>query len=389
MSRPSSFRERCQRVAPLALLALACAKQEPQQPQPPGYYPPPAYGQPGNPPGYGQPPPGYGQQGYPQQGYPQPGYPEPQPGPTQPPPQPQVPPVATAPPTPTTPPSLPLPPIGSFDLGGSITQAFMRQEAQSVLAELIAALPDDARARVQGVPLKIVEDPKEVNAFAGCSASGAPFVAVTGPLLLIMARTSEVRAFDETTGSSRYNELANAIANEVKAKKAVAGPAPGFLALPQALDPRKLSRQKWLFDEQLAFVIGHELAHQHRNHTGCANGTSSNAITPRDIGRLLSSAVPLFNQPNEIEADIQGTYNLLDAGRRRQGSGGGAWSEEGAIMSLDFFSRLQSLGVATVVLGFLMTHPAPQFRLPIVSATAQQWRNNGGKAPAMPFQFPP
>jgi hypothetical protein len=268
-----------------------------------------------------------------------------------------------------------------------MTPAFMRQEAPSVLAELVAALPNDARARVQGVPLKIVEDPKEVNAFAGCTDAGAPFVAVTGPLLIIMARTSEARAFDETSGASKYNDLANGIANEVKAQKTVAGPAPGFLPLPQALDPRKLARQKFLFDEQLAFVLGHEIAHHHRGHTGCANGAAnSNAITPRDIGRFLSNTIPLFNQPNEIEADIQGTFNLLDTGSRRQG---GAWSEEGATMTLDFFSRLQSLGVETVVLGFLMTHPPPQVRLPIVRTTAQQWRSNGGKAPAFPFQLPP
>jgi len=271
-------------------------------------------------------------------------------------------------------------------MSGSIPPAFMRQEPLSVLAELTAALPDDARAKVQGVPLKIIEDPKDVNAFAACSDAGAPFVAVTVPLLLIMARTSEARAFDETAGTSKYGELANGFANEVKAQKTVTGPPPGFLPLPQALDPRKLARQKVLFDEQLAFVLGHEIAHHHRGHTGCANGAASNnAVTPRDIGRLLSSAVPLFNQPNEIEADIQGTFNVLDTGAKRQG---GAWSEEGAVMSLDFFSRLQSLGVETVILGILKTHPPPQLRLPVVRGAAQQWRNNGGRAPTLPFQLP-
>jgi hypothetical protein len=56
-------------------------------------------------------------------------------------------------------------------------------------------------------------------------------------------------------------------------------------------------------------------------------------------------------------------------------------------MILDFFARLQSLGVETVLLGFLSTHPAPQLRLPIVQNAAQQWRANGGKAPALPFRF--
>jgi hypothetical protein len=278
---------------------------------------------------------------------------------------------------------LPLPPFGSVDINGSFTPQYIRQEAPSIMGELIAGLPEAARAKVQGVPLKMVEEPKDVNAFAGCTSSGAPFVAVTTPLLLIMARAAETRAFDETFGTSKYEELANGFANEVKAQKTVTGPSAGFLPLPQALDPRKLSRQKFLFDEELSFIIGHELAHHHRGHTGCANGSAnSNVITPQDVGRLLSSAVPLFNQPNEVEADVQGTFNLLDTGSRRQG---GAWTEEGAVMALDFFSRLQSLGVETIVLGFLHTHPPPQFRLPIVRGAAQQWRNNGGKAPAFPF----
>jgi hypothetical protein len=262
----------------------------------------------------------------------------------------------------------------------------MRQEPPVVIAELVSALPDASRAKVQGIPLQTIEDPKEVNAFAGCTQQGTPFMGITAPLLLIMARTSETRAFDEIAGTAKYNELANGIANEVKAQKTVAGPPPGFLPLPQALDPRKLARQKFLFDEQVAFVLGHEMAHHYRGHTGCANGAAnSNAVTPQDIRRVLSSTVPLFNQPNEIEADVQGTFNLLDDGARRQG---GRFTEEGALMVLDFFTRLQSLGVETVVLGFLMTHPPPQIRLPIVQGAAQQWRSNGGHAPAFPFQFP-
>src|SRR5947207_2202739 len=242
---------------------VSCASQEPQRPPPQTY--PPNYG------GYGQPPPGYGQPYRPpQQGYPpSTGYPPAPPpygAPTTAPPT-AGPPTTAPPPSPsptqppTTPPppattALPPPPFGSFDLTGSTTPQFMRQEPLSVLAELIAALPPTARAKVQGVPVKIIEDPKEVTAFAGCTEAGAPFVAVTAPLLLIMARTSETRAFDETAGTAKYNDLANGIANEVKAQKTVAGPGPGFLPLPQALDPRKLARQKFLFDEQLAFVLG-------------------------------------------------------------------------------------------------------------------------------------
>jgi hypothetical protein len=288
-------------------------------------------------------------------------------------------------PAPPAPVSLPPPAFGSFDVNGSIASDYTRREPASVVAELIVNLGANDRGKVQGVPVELVDDPKDVNAFATCDKSGGAFVAVTAPLLLIMARTSETRAYDETYGSSKYNDLANGFAKEVKSQSTVTGPGPGFLPLPQSLDPRKLSRQLQLFDEQLAFVLGHELAHHYRGHTGCTNGAAkTNTISPQDIGRVLSSTVPLFNQPNEIQADVEGTWSLLDTGSRRNGA---RWTEEGALMILDFFSRLETLGVDTLLLGFLMTHPSPQIRLPIVQNAAQQWRGNGGKAPALPFRF--
>jgi hypothetical protein len=263
-----------------------------------------------------------------------------------------------------------------------MTDQFIRQEPMAVIGELIAALPEATAAKVRGMPLLVDDtDPKDVNAFAACTKSGG-VVAITYPLLFISARTAEARAYDELFGTAKYDQLSQGIANDVKQQKPVAGPPAGFLPLPQALDMRKLARQKTLLDEQLAFILGHELAHHHRGHTGCANGPSSQQLTPQDIGRVLSDAVPVFNQPNEIDADVQGTYNLLDAGAKRQQA---KWTEEGSLMSLNFFSRLQSLGVETVLLGFVMTHPLPQLRLPIVQNAAAQWRANGSKAPAFPF----
>jgi hypothetical protein len=274
---------------------------------------------------------------------------------------------------------IPAVPAGSTDAEGALANQFMRQEPLAVLAELVQALPEASAARVRGLPLLIKDDPKEVNAFAACTRSGG-IVAITSPLLLIIARTSEARAYDEIFGTSKYNDLSNGIADEVKQQKAVAGPPAGFLPLPQAADARKLARQRVLFDEQIAFVLGHELAHHHRGHIGCANGASQQ-LTPQDIGRVLSDAVPIFNQPNEIDADVQGTFNLLDAGAKRQAA---KWTEEGSLMSLDFFSRLESLGVETVLLAFLSTHPLPEVRQPIVQTAATAWRANGGKAPAFP-----
>ncbi len=382
----------------VALWALSCTYSSSRPNQPATYGTAPVYG---SPPPYGAPPVYGAPQPQPAPGPAQPGVVYPGPVTTQgprPAPAGAPAPVPAAPPAPSPVPqqapaqvpqttSLPSVTVGSFDADGSIAQATMRATAPSVIAELVAALPQQSASRVQGIPVSVIDDPKEVNAFAGCNQSGGAYMGITSPLLLIAARTSEAKAFDEIYGTSKYNELAGAIAAQVRAQKAVQGAAPGFLPLPQALDPRKLSRQKFLFDEQIAFVLGHELAHHYRGHTGCANGANQNAgLGPQDIGRVLSHAVPVFNQPNEIEADIQGTYNILDAGARRGQAG--AWTEEGGIMTMNFFGRLQSLGVETVLLGFLMTHPAPQLRQPIIQNSAQQWRSNGGRAPTFPFPLP-
>ena len=142
-----------------------------------------------------------------------------------------------------------------------------------------------------------------------------------------------------------------------------------------------MARQHQLFDEQLAFVLGHELGHHHLGHTGCANGGGSRGASPAMLGRILSRAIPMFNQPNEIAADIAGVNNLLTAGKNRQAY---KWTEGGAILTLDFFAALDQLTPAHIVFGFEMTHPHPLVRKPIVLQTANTSRMTGGAT----FPFP-
>ncbi len=334
----------------------------------PGQYPPGSYPPGQQPPGSyppGQQPPG----SYPP-GQPPPGsYPPGQPPPGSPPPG-----------------NLEAPPLGSFDAYGAMTPAFIRSEAKAVLDELVASLADADRAKVQGIPLAVIEDPSEVNAFAGCGKSGA-FMGITAPLLIMSAAASEAKAYDELAGTHKYDEYDDRVAGMVKAGQPVRGLNPGEIPQPTAVDPRKLARQKFLFDEQVGFVLGHELAHHYRGHTGCANGTSGQ-VGAEDIGRLLAGNVPLFNQPMEVDADVNGTRNVLTAGARRQG---GTWTEEGALMTLGFFNKLTGFGPEVLLMGFLRTHPPPAVRIPIVQTTAQQWRAGGGATtpqPSTPFPFP-
>lgn len=271
-------------------------------------------------------------------------------------------------------------PPGAVDANGSLTPAFQRSEVLAVFSELVAALPESERGRILGIPLRVHEEPREPNAAAGCTRDRRSYMMITSALLTIIAASSEAKAWDELTGERRVEGYYTAVTNVIRARQPVIGITPGWLAGPMALDPRKLARQRHLFDEQVAFVLGHELAHHYRGHTGCANGTPANQadVTAEEVTRVASTVVPPFNQPMETESDQWGVTNTLDAGRNRRG---GDWNEEGAMLSLDFFAHLSRFNPATA---FLRTHPHPNLRKPIIQTMANTWRNGGRPTQVIP-----
>lgn len=344
----------------LSLAAVGCNGRSSQQNAgyppagyPPGQYPPGGY-PPGQAPPPGQVPPG------------QPGQPPPGPGvpPNQPPPA-NLPPVAND-------------PINFIDIN------FLRSRSQAILQELIAALPANHANSVKGVPLIIDDTVGEVNAFAACS-SGKAAMAISDGLMEVQSQMARARATDEIFGTNKFNEYVNMVAKFQKPKQPIVRPQPSFWNPQQDQDGRKVARQHQLNDEACAFVLGHELAHHYLQHTGCV-GPQTPFPTPIDFGRLLSNTVPGFNQPNEIAADTNGTTNLLNAGKRRQGY---HWTEGGAMMTLNFFLALKQITpVEAILFGFEISHPHPSFRIPIVQQTAAQWRSSGGASSAFPFPIP-
>lgn len=341
-----------------ALSSLACNNDPPPPRYPPGQLPPggyygPAQPMPGQPPAPGQPP--------------MPGQP--------PAPAPQTPPV----------PSLPqnLPPVANDPINLEDLN-FMRQRSQAVIAELKQSLASNYQSKVQSVPLVIEDAVGEVNAYAACT-QGKALMAITDGLMQIQAQMARARATDEIFGTRKFDAYVQFVAQNQRPKQPIVRPPPGFWDGAQDVDGRKVMRQHQLFDEELAFVLGHELAHHYLDHTGCA-GTQPPFITPADLGRVLSNAVPGFNQPNEIAADTNGVTNTLNAGRARNGY---KWTEGGAMLTLNFFLALKTMTPAEAILfGFELSHPHPSFRIPIVRDTANRWRQSGGAAPASPFPFP-
>lgn len=369
------------RLVLLAALGLAAGCQLPDahpqtaQRPPPGYPPPQGY-PPGapqayTPPGYPQPAPGAPGPAptypapAPTQALP-PGYPQPAP--------PQPGPVPPAP-APVPPQPAPAPGVGRPLLVPLVGTVMWQAEVHAVVAELENNLTDEQRRLVAGIPLVFDPTPTDINAFAGCDDSGAPFVTGTEGLLEAIDAIAQTRATDEVFHTQTYDAYTRAVLPQLASSQQASAAMPLNVIPPQYLaDPRRLSRAHEMFDEIVAFTFGHELAHHYRGHTGCAHGQPA-GIPPvwSTTRRIASSAVPFINQFNENEADQYGTYDVLATGRARRQTGL-AWTEEGGLWLFDFFSRLDAAAGANPLVGFLRTHPAPALRTPLVQFQANYWR---------------
>jgi hypothetical protein len=335
-----------------ALIPLtACEPQTDPQAPPQGY--PPNPGQ-FSPQGYAPPP----AQGYsPAQGY---GYA---------PPQGYAPSQGYAPPQgygPQAYPQAQADPINNVDLD------HLRARAQVVLNELVSALPPAAQAKVAGVPFRAETKVGEVNAYAGCNEQHMPFMAITDGLLQTEAYMAQLRATDEVFGTRKLDAYLTAYARDTKPDQPIIRPDPSLIDPAQHVDPRKIARQHQLFEEQVAFVLGHELGHHYLGHTGCANGQSGDrAINVGDLFRFGNKVLPVTNQYNEVAADSAGIDDVIAAGARRQGY---HWTEGGALLTLYFFSQLERLSLATM---FLSSHPNPAYRVRPIQQEAARFRSTG------------
>lgn len=329
-----------------------------------------------------QPPPGYGPgyQGYPPGQAPPGQYPPGQAPPGQYPPgqapQGQQPPPGQAQP--------PLPPV-AYDPLNADDINFMRGRAQIIIQELIAALPQSYRQRVQGIPLVVDDTVGEVNAFAACTGGGKSLMAITDGLLDIENHLAQARATDELFGTNKTSEYIAFIAKNQKPKQPIAHMGAGFIPPAQASDGRKVKRQHELFDEQVAFVLGHELAHHYLGHLPCTAGGN---VTSAEVSHVLSSALPIFNQPNELGADWNGTQNVLSAGSKRVAPSY-KLTEGGGLLTMRFFEGLDQMSPIDIVFGFERSHPPPAIRVPTIQQAAGQWRSGGGhQSSPLPFPIP-
>jgi Zn-dependent protease with chaperone function len=377
------FVSRVSLVAAVVTASGACSRQRsiqyPQQPPagaqpypngqyPSGQYPNPQYPNPQYPnPQYGAPQPA-GQYGAPQPGVQQPGYGAPAPATTAPAP------AATATPAPAAAPA-----AVNNDPINLVDRNYLRSRTSTIHQALIAALDATYAAKVSAVPLLFDDEVGSVNAFAACTDQGKAFVVVTDGLLEIAANLAQAKATDDVFGGRKLDEYIRFVAQNQRPKQPIVRPPQGFYVPSQAVDGRKVQRQHEVFDEEVAFVVGHELGHHYLNHLPC---TAQGGLGAGELARVLAGAVPAFNQPNEVAADVAGTQNVLRAGSRQSGY---KWTEQGGLVTMQFFSGLDQLSAETILFGFESSHPPPQLRIPIIQQTASAWRATGGQG--LPFPF--
>ncbi len=256
---------------------------------------------------------------------------------------------------------------------------YLRGQAQSLLNELVATLPPPQQSRVAGIPLVVDSTPGDVNAFATCTSGGHAAMAITDGLLDIEAHLSQARATDETFGTHKLADYIQLIVQNQRAKQPIVQPPVGFFDPTQQADGRKVARQHQLLEEQIGFVLGHELAHHYLGHLPC---TSAGQLPLAELGQALSGTVPLFNQPNEIAADASGTNTILTMGFRRTGY---HLTEGGALITMQFFAGLEQFSAADVLFTFQNTHPPALLRAPIIQQTAAAWKLTGGRG--LPYLF--
>ncbi len=309
------------------------------------------------------PPPGQ----YPQ--YPQSQYPSAQPQPAG---QPTVAGQPAAQQTAQTPAASQYPP--ALDPINNIDALWLRSRAQAIYQELVTALPAGPQARIAGIPLVLDQQPTDVNAFATCTQNNKAFIEVTDGLMDVMAHLAQCRATDEIFGTHKTDEYIQYVAKNQKAGAPPARPPLGFFNPQQHLDTRKVGRQHQIFDEEAAFVIGHEMGHHYLGHLPC----TAQVVTASEVGVILSNAVPAFNQPNEVAADMAGTKDVLAAGARRADY---HYTEGGGLLTMQFFAGLDQWSPIDILFGFERSHPAAQIRTPVIQQTANTWRASGGTLP--------
>jgi Zn-dependent protease with chaperone function len=202
---------------------------------------------------------------------------------------------------------------------------------------------------------------------------------LTGPVELLVEREGEKFTL---TLYPQHLPAEYAILVQTQDRKINAYAAPGKIILTQRLVNFCLN------DDELALIVGHELAHQVQGHLirGAAHrelgkmlGEAITAFSTLSLGRLLdwkhfqvdpnvrqvaqSAVVSVFTQDEEREADLYGAWYAFQAGYDLD-RGASVWERVAAVDEKDPFLTTY----------FLASHPAPTERLARLKLVAHYFK---------------
>ena len=266
-------------------------------------------------------------------------------------------------------PTQPGDPINNIDM------PWLRGRGQEVFTEMREGLQPQPRARVEGIPLLVDDDPGVVNAFAACTSTGKAVIVISDGLYDIMAHLAQCKATDEKFGTNKTDEYIQYMAKNQKWGDPVIHPPESFWNPARKNNPDKIQRQHEIYDEEVGFILGHEMAHHYFGHLPCSAGN----VTASEANVVIRSVAPGFNQINEVGADTGSTHNVLDAGVQQDGY---HWTENGGVLVMTFFAGIRAFRPEDVVFSFESSHPPAALRIPIIQQAAQGWRmTRGAKTP--------
>jgi len=284
--------------------------------------------------------------------------------------------IALAACAPPPPPQVPGPPAAQPDFKAhrdpinAMDMAALQRKSHRILGELVAALPGWAHDKVENVELRF--GGVGVNAYASCAGLGQPSVTLGDDLLHVMAQLARARAAEEVFSVDATRAYFEWMAAHARKDGELAVPPEGRDDPLRRIDKRKLTRQHELFDEGVAWVIGHELAHHYLNHLVC-DGDGGIVAETRHAAQAI---VPAFHQVDELAADASGMTNVLRARREQRG----------ALLLLEFFAHMHRIGVPDIVFAFALTHPPAQLRIPHLKGVVASWHlSNGAWPPSVPY----
>jgi hypothetical protein len=255
-------------------------------------------------------------------------------------------------------------------------QPWMHAETERVMRQMIASLGDNPRSEVEGVALEQLDMPGVVNAFAGCEGLGRPIVGITDEMLDIMAHLAQARAAEELFDVDATNAYTTWMFSHQPERGPLVEPPDGREDPRIRDDKQKIALQHLIFDEEVGWVIGHELAHHYLGHTRCdQDGGIVDGV--RDLAIAI---VPAAKQPDELAADAAGIDLVLNTARRTNQP----YSQRGALLVLDFFARTHPTTAQDIVFLFALTHPPTEIRLPALRAVTAAWFLTNGHLPIIP-----